>query len=272
MAEPVTVGHLPKMKSGACILALALLAPPARADCPTSVPVDGTACSGTDACEYGGDAYGLCSTFATCTVGIWKVYAAEAGCGTNAADCPAFGAVTEGAICPLADHTSLCVYANGVCSCPAQCFGANSVLEWAWACRPWLPAQTGCPGIRPRLGTACSQEGQWCSWSGCCGAVPLGPDEKCSDAGWTADTIDCACGGPAPGCAFAPITPDGGIADASPSIDAGAEPEDRVVGCGCQVPQRSTDASSFVAIALSIVGAVRRRVRRSNRRWTRWRS
>src|SRR5678816_3080501 len=92
------------------IVAMLAIAPAVRAAdagtvvCPPSSPTDGSACDGSGTCEYGGDAHGLCSTFATCEVGSWKVYAPAADCGTNGPDCPSsFDGIPSGVVCPLAD-------------------------------------------------------------------------------------------------------------------------------------------------------------------------
>ncbi len=252
------------------LLAVVLLASNARAAdggvvCPSSVPIDGAACSGSGGCEYGADVHGLCTTFASCNLGAWKVTPPSPSCDTSAPDCPSsFSTLGSGVICPLADKQSLCIYDEGICACPHTCLGANSVIEPQWLCHAWSEAQPGCPAIRPPAGSACTLEGQLCSWEGCCGGMPLGPDELCSGGVWTLHvTNSCACGGTLQACTFAPVTTDAGSSASDAGADVGAEPEEVIAsGCSCRVAKPT---SPTPPLAFALVFAALAFVRRANR-------
>ena len=262
--EASALGHHQLVKVTWFVAAL-LVAPVVRAAdggtvvCPTSVPIDGGVCTGTGTCEYGGDVHGLCSTFATCGFGgTWTVAPPSADCETSGPDCPkSFAALDSGVLCPLADRQQRCLYPEGICACPLPCTGANATLEYEWVCRPWTEAQAGCPSIRPTLGSACSQDGQECLWDGCCYDIPLGPDELCTDGGWTLHSINaCSCP-PAQACTFAPVPVDAGPKDASVDASPGAEPETLVSGCTCDV-SRPTNTPAPFGLLVALLAARRK--------------
>jgi hypothetical protein len=166
--------------------------------CPPTVPAEGATCSPVPAplgCEYGGDAFGRCTTMASCSAssgsGPFAFHlSTSASCGANAADCPSsFGAVPEGGTCST-DGLS-CRYDEGVCGC--SCGGSART----WSCRTWsdvgssvnvvpppspLPA---CPTHRPLVGDACPVEGQRCDYATYCRpATSLGPSLMCANGYW----------------------------------------------------------------------------------------
>lgn len=267
------MGHALKIAN--LVAAFLLVSPVAHAAdgglaCPSTVPADGSSCSAPAACEYGADAHGLCSTFASCVSGSWHVVAPSSACDANASDCPsAFETIPSGFACPLAAHDAKCIYDEGICACPSMCLGANSTQEWQWLCHAWADVQAGCPETRPTAGTTpCSQEGQFCSWDGCCGGMPLGADEKCTGGVWTLDPVnDCACGGQEQACAFPPIALDAGADATSDATTTGAEPDEPVVGCTCTVTTTQTSKPDHLALSLALTVlfvAARRRLRKGS--------
>jgi hypothetical protein len=180
--------------------------------CPITVPPNGsTPCvyvnpdSGVDMlrfCEYGGNAYGDCTTVAECLCpacigqvivdaetspplnGSWQVTPPYVGCGQNASACPAtYG---EGGACsPPVEGT--CDYPEGTCGCEFCMSDANNFGYWR--CRPWdEPIGPGCPAAteRPLIGTACTlPEGTVCAYRSCCAGPPLGPNLQCASGVWS---------------------------------------------------------------------------------------
>ena len=153
--------------------------------CPTALPTSGAACSNEgQACEYGGDAERLCTSVAQCTSGAWSIHTPPASCGQQPASCPAtFGAVAQGTTC--AADGPLCEYPEGFCGCEV-CSGDGGVANGAiWHCNAWAAVIAACPTMpRPRLGEACSTEGQECDYGYCCSGPALGPYMKCQGGAW----------------------------------------------------------------------------------------
>jgi hypothetical protein len=161
------------------------------AACPASPPLPGSSCTPTGlACEYGGEGpYLACSTIHTCRDGAWSSNSGGGG-GTcvaipseNEAACPAtFNGLAAGDACP-AIHDA-CVYPEGKCAC-ASCFSPDAGgAAKAWSCVKWLVA-AGCPTPRPRIGSACTVEGQECGYATVCSAVSTDlPDLKCEKGLW----------------------------------------------------------------------------------------
>jgi hypothetical protein len=171
--------------------------------CPARPGIAGTPCDplgGAAAkCEYGGDAYGQCTTLVYCaadTAGgpfTLRVNVPQPGCGTNPAACPStFDGLVDGAACPLQSVGDSCTYAAGRCGC-GPCI-ADGGWQSRWKCLRWSEAGENCPAVRPRIGSACSQEGQVCDWGKCCSGVSLGASEQCQRGVWSAYVSGtCAC-------------------------------------------------------------------------------
>lgn len=96
--------------------------------------------------------------------------------GTRPLSCPA--AFPEGAgACDPKVSNQTCSYAEGSCYCGVTypCSGVahspEEVASWptTWQCTRPPPAvrPDGCPGVQPS-NSACSKEGQVCSWGDCC--------------------------------------------------------------------------------------------------------
>ena len=163
--------------------------------CPASLPAKGTACTAPDVeCEYGQSEYPGCDTIVQCTSGTWQSWQQGASfCpSANGADCPPSLSAASGSSCELgAGHASSCFYPTGGCYCgslggptPIEVDGA--VLPQKWHCDN--PGPT-CPFPRPRLGSACSAEGQDCNYLECAF------DELCTGGVWTGQPEGCAVAG-----------------------------------------------------------------------------
>ncbi len=167
--------------------------------CPADAP-DGGRCTGNFACEYGGDAWGNCTTIWLCRDGLWELFPLTIGCGPQAVTCPAsFGATSSPPTCQESDNlqtdSPICTYGQqGSCGCVCG----------TYSCRAWDSYGPGCPVPRPRLGTLCPTEGVTCNYWNCCPSGPddvnIGPPMVCSDGLWVFGGVcgDCAvvCAGP----------------------------------------------------------------------------
>ena len=123
--------------------------------CPENVPTVGAACPQTVEgvyCEYNEAWWDVgCSTIFSCQQGTW----ADTGWGgssslpapgPNPASCPSNPSFIQGG--SACDGGITCLYNQGVtCECVVLSNDAGDV----WECLP----QSGCPGSRPRLGSAC---------------------------------------------------------------------------------------------------------------------
>jgi hypothetical protein len=194
--------------AGHATSATGVAAPHRDPRCPPTVPAEGDACIPTPApleCEYGGDAFGECTTVAYCTsAGPYGPYTFDISPSSfcsppNAAECPAtIGAVPEGGTCDTAGLS--CAYAEGVCGC--VCAGTAK----AWSCRsrsdvlsgvdvehPPSPLPT-CPAKRPLGGDSCAVEGQSCAYDeDCVPALSLGYSMQCESGFWTATSSTGEC-------------------------------------------------------------------------------
>ena len=160
--------------------------------CGASVPGEGTPCTPSAYCEYGANAEGACSTFATCAADTgtgpftWHVTPPPAGCGTHGPQCSAsFSGVAVGTACTVTD--SVCDYAEGRCSCiPCSAIGSFATGGGVWRCEAWSTGGAGCPSPRPLLGSPCTQEGVSCNYSFTCSEVPdMGPRMACQSGEWS---------------------------------------------------------------------------------------
>jgi hypothetical protein len=169
--------------------------------CPSGAPSMGDPCNPMPAplqCEYGGGAWGRCTTVALCALepdGTFGFQITQGpGCpAANVAACPsAFGTDPMDAGAPALDAGACtagaplsCSYDEGVCGC------VNSPGGPMWGCRarssvtPTPAAGPVCPAKRPLAGDGCSSEGENCDYdSPCDSAISLGLNLYCENGYW----------------------------------------------------------------------------------------
>lgn len=158
--------------------------------CPDRPPVNGESCELRpdrvgDACDYGGDDHGQCTTSAYCNESpgddpqpIWYVSRPDETCGILSSSCPAFGTL-EGDGCV----TGACEYAEGMCAC-LSCRNADGTDGAMWHCRAWSDVGPGCPQARPHAGDACDEDGVFCNYRDCCEGPSFGDDLACKGGVW----------------------------------------------------------------------------------------
>jgi len=159
--------------------------------CPASAPGPGDACTreGLE-CEYGTSQYPACDLVVQCSSGAWQSESFGGDCpsGANPPGCPAtMGGVPVGAACDA--NIGTCHYALGQCYCggffggpqPPSPDGGGPTATWS--CDDPGP---GCPQPRPRVGAACTQEGQSCMYFTC----DFG--EQCTGGIWQGEPVGCA--------------------------------------------------------------------------------
>jgi hypothetical protein len=185
--------------------------PPETRDprCPSSVPADGDPCSPVPApleCEYGGDAFRRCTTFAECTLSFsdgtfhFKVDVPTDCTKENPAECPPIfaaarslssqpadaGAAGPDAAAPAAVQAT-CNYPEGVCGCVMSRGDFLAATACDWICRSgardqWLAS--GCQWPRPLAGDRCTP-GLECDYDAQCSGEPsLGPGMICENGYW----------------------------------------------------------------------------------------
>jgi hypothetical protein len=117
--------------------------------------------------------------------GLWNVSGPDGGgsCQPTArSGCPAsFDRVPRGADCD--GGTSFCDYPQGRCRCAM----ASGSAAPTWSCQDPTPP---CPEPRPRLGSACTQEGLVCAYGPCGGADS--ETQMCRGGWWASLTLDCS--------------------------------------------------------------------------------
>jgi hypothetical protein len=172
--------------------------------CPSAPPSQGDSCNPEPApleCEYGGNAWARCTTFAECAVqpdGEFRFQLDPvSGCGPNAPQCPssfAEGVAMAGSGSP-ADAGScsafgtVCDYAEGVCGCDGC----------SWLCRSRTDvastsAKDSCPERRPLAGDPCVVESQICDYDRLClPAISLGPSMICQHGNWVQTSEAASC-------------------------------------------------------------------------------
>ena len=144
-------------------------------------------------CEYGGDPQAACDMVFTCRGGLLQPETQHTdGCPTPDAgmsdECPAYppppATVDGGGACRVG---LICDYPAGRCQC------ANDFLELqaGFACA--VPA-AGCAAVRPRLGTACTLDGQSCSYETCGVSTDFGI-VRCEGGIWVRDVDEPFCPG-----------------------------------------------------------------------------
>lgn len=145
--------------------------------CPATAPSDGTACPVPNAqCEYGSDFVASCNALWLCTSGVWRAAKQTPCANVVSPQCPAsYAAVPRQGKCPT-DQLS-CTYPQGRCTCTHN-VGPYS-QDPLWVCSD---AAAGCPSVRPRLGTACTQPGQTCDYGSC--SVEGGSAVRCDAGIW----------------------------------------------------------------------------------------
>jgi hypothetical protein len=173
--------------------------------CPASVPAANAPCNpGTGQpleCEYGGDAYGQCTTIALCALQGDGTFAFQlepsVNCVMNDASCPASyqdvpmsgtGSVVLGSVCRggvwTAATTITCGYPEAVCVCTEP----PSSTKCACRLRSEVSAVDGqggaCSAKRPLAGDSCATEGMLCVYEGFCGWTSLGVSMACLGGYW----------------------------------------------------------------------------------------
>jgi hypothetical protein len=190
--------------------------------CPAKAPAMGDPCVPDLApleCEYGGDAWKRCTTFAQCALDRdeafhFRIDPASPCTAPNAPECPAtFSDATalaaqlgDAGAPPLATSDAgagadglACNYSEGACGCmsgpslsfPNRCF---------WTCRSGaalgaVDGGTPCPWPRPLAGDPCAA-GLECNYDVPCGAGDsLGPSMVCPNGYWAqAGDVNFGCG------------------------------------------------------------------------------
>ncbi len=150
--------------------------------CPANPPAEGTPCDPEPTplqCEYGGDAWGRCTTAASCVLfpldagGAFQFHVnTTTDCPPNPPECPpdfasALARLDAGAPASGADASALlgpaCIYSEGLCGFPAY-----SGSGCGWMCRQYADVGPGCPTPRPLAGTPCSDDGLTCAYDEWC--------------------------------------------------------------------------------------------------------
>src|SRR5580658_370205 len=148
--------------------------------CPTGEPPAGLLCApdGLE-CEYGSNPDLACNSLAECEKSVWSyLNGTGANCPINS--CPlTYDRITEGGHCEPAG--SSCGYPAGTCSCGSEGLIISSldgsVVGPTWHCVAATPA---CPSPRPRLGTTCPTDGQFCDYGACAGGIAI----QCTAGTW----------------------------------------------------------------------------------------
>ena len=159
-------------------------ASPLAPGCPATLPAEGTACTRDQLlCEYGDDFDPRCNKIRVCSTDRWASPVSFGGaphCPTsvptvppNPPDCPATRAAVPTGTCT---STSACNYSASTCSCGRFCpsypirqpdcdagvTGPCCDAKVQWNC---FDGPAYCPTPRPRVGTACTKDGDSCAVS-----------------------------------------------------------------------------------------------------------
>jgi len=145
--------------------------------CPTSEPPAGLLCGPNGfECEYGSNPDRACNSLADCEKSVWTYLN---GTGTNCPinSCPlTYDRIIQGGHCDTVG--SSCGYPAGTCYCGSEGPAFDgSVAGPTWHCVAATPA---CPSPRPRLGTTCSTDGQFCDYGGGVGGIYI----QCTAGTW----------------------------------------------------------------------------------------
>jgi hypothetical protein len=138
--------------------------PPFGPDCPVLQPANGDSCMPADwVCEYGAAPNPYCDFLDKCygQLGGWSNQSLPlALCGTGTCP-PSYADALRGQVCPVQNLD--CAYPEGQCDCGHT----DDAGLLVWSC--FSPA--GCPEPRPRIGSACAQDGLLCDYGVCAGGV-----------------------------------------------------------------------------------------------------
>jgi hypothetical protein len=131
-------------------------------------------------CEYGTSPDPACNQLFECLNGAWASGGPGGVC-PPMGQCPAhFVDVPQGQACMPSGLD--CAYAEGECNCSFSSPAGTGTMA-TWHCfRP-----QGCPEPRPRIGAACTQEGQTCDYGACTGGVT----ESCMGGYWQWTMVAC---------------------------------------------------------------------------------
>jgi hypothetical protein len=171
--------------------------------CPSVPPAGSAPCDPHPApleCEYGGDAYGRCTTIAICALapdGTFEFVLPPAatdtpcanspGCPPDFASASAAQGGADGGLCS-GGVQSPCEYPEGTCGCG----GSSSASDWA--CTPREVTDGGCPVSRPLSGDGCPVEDLTCYYGTPCGAGTYeGPPAVCSGGYWEQFVAEYSC-------------------------------------------------------------------------------
>ena len=156
---------------------------PPGPNCPVSAPQGGSACSidGLE-CEYGNDIRSTCNAVAQCTGGAWQ-YAKpdDPTCPTlaNSPSCPSSPSSATGS---CSEMGLACNYstASETRFCTCNYMGGPPMFDGGmtptWQCS--FGTTTGCPSVRPEIGSSCSQPDLNCSYDVC--GAPQGLSFQCN--------------------------------------------------------------------------------------------
>jgi hypothetical protein len=129
-------------------------------------------------CEYGTNPEPSCNQLFLCLSGLWD---ATGGSTCPVGTCPMrFVDVHEGQACM--PNGLDCAYLEGECNCTIS-VPAGTGTTSTWHC--FHPQ--GCPEPRPRLGSACTQDGQMCDYGACTSGIA----ETCMGGYWQWTTTPC---------------------------------------------------------------------------------
>jgi hypothetical protein len=155
--------------------------PPWSPDCPEGAPAMGSPCQAENGleCEYD------CNVL-VCSAGTWAGAIGSVLCptGPNPMGCPgALSSIMAGATCSNAGDT--CVYPTGICQCNLPSDPSPEETA-AWWCGPEGPDGVGsCPKARPRIGSACPVDGNFCQYEQC------GSGQVCKKGVWQIEQVAC---------------------------------------------------------------------------------
>ncbi|MEO8877426.1 MAG: hypothetical protein ABI461_17660 [Polyangiaceae bacterium] len=161
--------------------------------CPSAIPAAGGACTPSGIqCEYGTNNGQCGSPYMDCVGGTWTPPPLTPGAACLPHDsCPATKAdVAIGAAC--GDEDQECNFPDGRCTCAygeglVQVYPDGGQPPREWRCEQ--PTE-GCPVNRPRIGSACSQENQTCTYGDC--SMPDSVDIQCNSGAWESMPFACA--------------------------------------------------------------------------------
>jgi hypothetical protein len=135
--------------------------------CPAAPPADNAPCSDPQLeCEYGDDWNPYCNLVAVCTTeGTWNAPMPA----NDPRMCPTPSGLPHG--CPASygrpgpcPSDIVCAYPEGLCACAFTANGIGTYSGYEWAC---AAPGVGCSAVRPRIGSACTEEGLFCDYSVC---------------------------------------------------------------------------------------------------------